>query len=209
MDKILETYKEIQIGTRTKSIKLLSLTIVVCVMAISFTVGSVKLFKLSQSNTQLLEYDGYVRSSHSIHPDSANFIKCQAFMDDFCNNFFAFTPNPTLLKQKLEYALQLGDNSVKNAYLVFRNNNWYNDILQNNFEQTISIERNTPNMVDGNFHVYLEAIITIADYSGRGQTIYYKLKYSCIVIPIKPVYPDLKFGMFITKFNYDIKEIKI
>lgn len=204
MDKILKTYKDIVVGTRVKSIKILSLSIIVVVLIISFSFITIKMFNRALLNTVILDYDGYVRNPNYIHPDSANIIKCQAFIDDFCNHFFAFTP--TNLQHNLEYSLELGDNSVKNAYKSFMSRNWYNDIVQYNLEQRVFISTINVKIANDVYKIYTEAYITLMDISDAGQQIRYKLKFSCLAKPIKPSYPKFKQGLFITKFNYDLKE---
>lgn len=207
MDKILKAYKEIQIGTREKSIKIMGMAIVVVVLLISFSVVTLRMFTMAQLNTQILDYDGHVRNAKFIEPDSANVIKCQAFMEDFCDHFFAFTPIPEYLEENLRYALELGDNSVKNAYAAFKNNNWYNDIIQNNLLQTIKIEENNALVVENTYKVFLKGTLTLREFGDASQMIKYRVIVTCDAVPIKPDYPNFKQGLFITNFNYDLKEI--
>lgn len=205
MDKILETYKGIIVGVRKNAIKTYSMTIIVVTLIICFSFGVIKLFQMSQQNTQILEYDGHVRSATAVNPDSAVVIRCKAFVDDFSSHFFAF--NSLNFKKNLEYSLELGDNSIKNTYLAFRNKNWYNDIIQNNLDQSITITSIKTERGKNGIMIYCKAVITIQDISGNGNRIDYDLVYSFLAKRIRPEYPRFKQGFFIEGFNYDIKQL--
>jgi len=205
MDKILETYKGIIVGVRKNAIKTYSMAIIVIILIISFSFVTLKLFEMSQANTQILEWDGYVRSTTAINPDTAVVIRCKAFTDDFSSHFFAF--NSLNFKKNLEYSLELGDNSIKNTYLAFRSKNWYNDIIQNNLDQGIRISSIDIQNKGRDFMVYCRAVLTIQDISGTGNKIEYALLYSFVAKQIRPEYPRFKQGFFIEGFTYDIKQL--
>jgi hypothetical protein len=205
MDKILDTYRGIIVGVRKNAIKTYSMTIVLIVVIIAFAFVTLKLYELSKANTMILEYDGYVRSATSINSDTALTIRCKTFVDDFSSHFFSF--NSLNLQQNLEYALELGDNSVKNAYMAFRNKNWYNDVITNNLDQSITLTRIVTEQSAEGFSVYCESIVTIQDISGKGDKINYGLTFSFLAKQIRPEYPRFKQGFFIENFNYDIKQL--
>ncbi|NLT49446.1 MAG: hypothetical protein GXX85_00840 [Ignavibacteria bacterium] len=207
MDKFLKTYKEIQVASRSKSIKVFSMTIIVVTLIVSFSIASVRMFSLAQKNTQILEHDGRVRAHSYINPDSANIIKCQAFMEEFSEHFFEFSPEAKDIEKKLTYALELGDNTLKTAYQWFLSKNWYSDIIGNNLKQTIKITKNHPVLQDNYFKVYFEGIVTLRELGGSGEMIHYNLKVTCFAVPHKPSYPQFKQGLFIENFRFDIKEM--
>lgn len=205
MDKILETYKDIIVNSRKNTTKTFCMAIIFIIIIITGALMTIKLFSLAQSNTIILDYDGHVRQAKHISPDEASIIKVQAFIDDFANNFFAFTPyNVT---ENLEYALNLGDNSLQDAYLAFMSKNWYNDIIQNNLIQTIQFIDNPSIKANQNIYsIVVNARITIQEYSGASQRIEYDLSFSCIATSIKPSYPKFKQGLFISNFKYNITD---
>jgi hypothetical protein len=205
MDKILETYKGIIVGVRKNAIKTYSMTLIVITLIVCFSFVTIKLFEKSRTNTQILEYDGYVRSAVAINPDSAVVIRCKAFTDDFSSHFFAF--NSLNFKKNLEYSLELGDNSIKNTYLAFRSKNWYNDVIQNNLDQSIRITSLDIQRKGPDFLVDCKAILTIQDINGTGNAIGYVLFYSFLAKQVRPEYPRFKQGFFIEGFTYDIKQL--
>jgi hypothetical protein len=205
MDKILDTYKEIIVASRKNTVKTFSMAIILIVFIIAGAFTTIKLFSVSQSNILILDYDGHVRNPKLISPDQASIIKAQAFIDDFCNHFFAFTPYN--IQENLEYAVNLGDDSVKDAYLAFMSKNWYNDVVQNNLIQTVSfLEDPAIQPFESYFSIDGNIILTLQELSQSSQNVKYILSFSCTAEPIQASYPKFKQGLFITNFSYNITE---
>lgn len=208
MDKFLNTYKEIQVASRSKSIKVLSMTLIVIALIISFSVASLKMFVLAQENTQILDSDGRVRSHTYINPDSASVIRCKAFVDEFSFYYFDFFPNSKEINEKLTFALELGDNSLKRGYEWFLSKNWYSDLIASNIRQSFKLKKLEVIPKENSFKVNAEGVITLTEVgSSTGNVLYYSLKFTLDAVPHKQSYPQFKQGLFIQNFRFNLKEL--
>jgi hypothetical protein len=201
MDKILDTYKSIVVGTR--KLKFANFTLLIITIAVLIISAiTVYLFHLeSIQNREILEYDGHVRSFTSISPQEADIIKGLAFVEDFCDHFLAF--DPSNVQGNLEYAIELGDNSIKECYKAFMSKNWYNDVIANNLRQKYHFTETPKVVASGGFYtVQVNAILTLQDMAGSSEILEYSFYFTCYLVPVKAEFPKFKQGLFINDFDY-------
>jgi hypothetical protein len=205
MDKILETYKDIVVSTRKLKIRNYSITVIaIAILLISaFTIYSIHMSSLN--NMVILDYDGHVRNPKVVSPEEGKIIKAQAFIEDWLDHMFTY--DPTNIHERLEYAVELGDNSVKDLYKNFKARNWYNDIVANNLRQDYYFVTEPVVEESGGFYtVYCECKLTLQDMAGQSEVLEYGFDFTCYLVPIAQSFPKFKQGLFINNLEFNLTE---
>lgn len=178
--------------------------ILFCVIVISFAWAMVKLNIYYSDKQLILEADGQVRKVQSrISNNEALKIECQHHLAMLYGSLY--TLNQFNFKDQIEASYWLGDESIREAYRKYKNLGWYDQLMKDNIEIEAEVSEV---QVDLSKYPYAALIQGFIVFRKGYSTEKFILNGSCYLEKTDRAFPHNPHGLFIVKWQPELKEIK-
>lgn len=137
MNEIIKEYTKAIGREKRKDIMVIGFFVTIFLLFVVFAImlGSFQA-KLLNSRTAIDLNDGSVKRLSTIDAIKAREMEAYHQSRYFMDNFFEF--DKSNYQTKLNRALWIGDNTVKNVYKDLLKNGWYNNVVDGNLRQYVS-----------------------------------------------------------------------
>lgn len=204
MEKILKEFVNIEKNIRKNNTAILAIAGVMMVMVIAFSVVIYKLNVFYASHRLVLESEGTVRRARVISEKEALIVEIKDFMCSFYSTFYSF--NQYNIDSCLNLAFYKGDESLRNLYAKYKNEGWYNTILQENIYQTSTIDLNGFD-IDVSSYPYNVSVRGIMILRKGDEVKRFSISGSCHLEQIARNFPKNPHGLFIRGWKEEKHEL--
>jgi hypothetical protein len=198
MKNVLNEFVDIEKNIRRNNLAVIGFFILCIVMVITFGVVTYKMNTYYASHRLILEPDGAVRKASMISEKDALIIQIQDFMSTFYSTYYSF--NQYSIDSLVNLGLYKGDQSLRDLYNQYKNDGWYNTIIQENVTQNSTID---PKGFVINITCYpYQVSVKGAMILRKGDvTKKFYLGGSCLLESITPNFPKNPHGLFIRNWK--------
>ncbi|MFO7655665.1 MAG: hypothetical protein R6W78_01215 [Bacteroidales bacterium] len=198
MESILKEHSNIEKHIRKTNLVVWLLFGIVCIIIISFSVFFYRLSVFYSSNQLILEHDGSVRKVGVISENEAREIEIKDHLARFIDNFYSFDQNT--IDKNINASLWLGGDCIKNLYFKYKNNNWYNKVIQLNIIQE-AVPDYDQFKVDISTYPYKASASAVLYLKQGNATEKFQLNISCTLENVSRNFPNNPHGLFITELS--------
>jgi len=183
---------------------MMGLLILMVVMIVAFSTVLYKMNVFYARNRLILDSDGSIRKVSVISQKEALTIEIKDFMCSFYNTFYSF--NQYNIDSCLNLGFYKGDESLRNLYAQYKNDGWYNTIIQENVSQTSAINMDGF-QIDVNAYPYKVAVNGLMTLRQGDVVRKFRLNGTCTVESVTPNFPRNPHGLFIRGWREDKHEL--
>lgn len=193
-NNVLKEFSSIERNIRRNNLTVLCLIGLMAVMVITFAVTLYKIDTYYASNRLILERDGYIHKSSVISDKESLQIEIKDFMTSFYQTFYTF--NQFSLDKNINLGLYKGDESIRNIYTRYKNEDWYNTIIQQNIDQVSEINQEGFR-IDVSVYPYNVAVDGVMMLRKGDQVKRFVLRGTCQLEVVTRDFPKNPHGLFI------------
>lgn len=203
-NSVFKEFTNIERNIRRNNLTVIGLILLMIVMVITFVVALFKINTFYASNRLVLERDGYVHKASLISSKDALEIEIKDFMTSFYNSFYTF--NQFSLDKNINIGLYKGDESIRNLYVKYKNDSWYNTVIQQNIDQ-VSAVNDDGFTIDVSVYPYKVSVKGLMTLRKGEQTKHFVLNGTCLVEVVTRDFPKNPHGLFIRNWQEDKFEV--
>lgn len=203
-NNVLKEFSSIEKNIRRNNLTVLCLIGLMVVMVITFAITLYKLDTYYASNRLILERDGYIHKASVISEKESLEIEIKDFMTSFYHTFYSF--NQFSMDKNINLGLYKGDESLRNLYVKYKNDDWYNTIIQQNIDQTSQISDNGYT-IDVSVYPYKVSVQGVMILRMGEQIKQFVLKGTCSLEVVNRDFPKNPHGLFIRGWNEEKFEL--
>lgn len=139
-NNVLKEFSGIEKTIRRNNLVVVSLIGLVALMAVVFAVSLYRMNLYYATNRLVLEGDGTVHRTAVMSQKEALEIEIKDFMTSFYATFYSF--DQFSMDKNINLGLYKGDESLRSLYTRYKDDGWYNTVIQQNIEQVSEIDTN-------------------------------------------------------------------
>lgn len=203
-NSVFKEFTNIERNIRRNNLTVIGLILLMIVMVITFVVALFKIDTFYASNRLVLERDGYVHKASLISSKDALEIEIKDFMASFYNSFYTF--NQFSLDKNINIGLYKGDESIRNLYVKYKNDSWYNTVIQQNIDQ-VSAVNDDGFTIDVSVYPYKVSVKGLMTLRKGEQIKHFVLNGTCLVEAVTRDFPKNPHGLFIRNWQEDKFEV--
>lgn len=197
--KIMEEFNNIEKNIRRNNIFVMAMTLLVGVIIISYAIfvyQTAKYFRNQGIGIELAS--GSVMTLKSLPMAEQKLIEIKSHMRQFYSSFYSF--DQYNMEQQLNAGLWLGGESLRKLYDSYKNDDWYNNIIQYNIFQSATIHEY---MVDADKYPYQVKVKGILTLRKEKEIQRFQLNGSCTLENVTRDFPKNPHGLFIRNWKED------
>jgi hypothetical protein len=202
---VFKEFTNIEKNIRRNNLTVIGLIFLMIIMVITFVVALFKIDAYYASNRLVLERDGYVHKVSLISSKDALEIEIKDFMTSFYNSFYTF--NQFSLDKNINIGLYKGDESIRNLYVKYKNDSWYNTVIQQNIDQVAEINEDGFT-IDVSVYPYKVSVKGLMTLRKGEQLKHFILNGTCSVEVVTRDFPKNPHGLFIRNWMEEKYEVK-
>lgn len=201
---ILKEFTTIERNIRRNNLTVIGLIALMMVMVVVFVVALFKINSFYASNRLVLERDGYVHKVSMISEKDALEIEIKDFMTSFYSSFYSF--NQFNLDKNINMGLYKGDESLRGLYVKYKNEDWYNTVIQQNIDQVSQI-KDDGFTLDVSVYPYKVSVQGVMVLRKGDQQKQFVLNGTCMVEVVTRDFPKNPHGLFIRGWREEKFEV--
>jgi hypothetical protein len=198
MEKLTKSFNDIERNIRQNNLAMIGLFILLFTLIIAFSISFYKMYVYESSRYLVLQSDGVPVRTHAVSGREAQIIEIKDFMSSFYGTFYSF--DQYTIDTCLNLAFYKGDESLRNLYARYRNQGWYNTILQDNISQRAVIESFDIDVDSYPFKVSVKGTLYLQQADNVRKI---PLNGSCQLFEVTRQFPRNPHGLFIHNWKED------
>jgi hypothetical protein len=203
-NRVLKEFASIEKNVRRNNLTVIGLIALMAVMVIVFALTLYRIDTFYASNRLVLERDGYVHRASMMSEKESLEIEIKDFMTSFYHTFYTF--NQFSMDKNINLGLYKGDESIRTLYAKYKDDGWYNTVIQQNIDQIAEIKDNGFT-IDVSVYPYRVSVDGLMALRKGDQTKQFILKGSCLVEVVTRDFPKNPHGFFIRGWKEDKYEV--
>lgn len=190
--KILNDFNNIEKNISRNNYTVIGLIVLMCLMIVCFTVYVFKTATYFSNSQIVLESTGEIRKIHRVSPMEALEIEAKDHMARLYGTLYTF--DQFNLDKQINAGLWLGDESLRKLYERYKNDGWYNNIIQYNIVQTAEVGDIRIDLSVYPYKVYISGVILLRQADKVEK---FSLNGSCVLETASRDFPKNPHGLFI------------
>jgi hypothetical protein len=198
MENILKQFVNIEKNIRRNNMAIIGLVVVMITMVITFGVTTFKTNTYFAAHRLVLEGDGLVRRASMMAEKDALIIEIKDFMNSFYHTFYTF--DEYTIDSCLNLGFYKGDESLRTLYIQYKNEGWYNTILQENLSQSAHLNPDGFK-IDVSAYPYKLSVTGVMILRRNKEVKRFALNGSCYLEQVTRNFPKNPHGFYIRNWK--------